>query len=70
MTAIAIMMKTESVLERQEEGGYTADAPLLPGCISQGETRKEALRNIIEAISLHLGPDEDDTRGNVGSRVD
>ncbi len=63
-------MKIETVLERQEEGGYTAHVPSLPRCISQGETREGALRNIIEAICLHLEPDEDDIRGNVESRVD
>ena len=42
------------VLEKQEEGGYTAYVPELPGCISQGETEKEALKNIKEAIELYL----------------
>ncbi len=63
-------MKIGIVLERQEEGGYTGHVPSLPGCVSQGETREGALRNMIGPICLHLGPDEDDTRGNVGSRVD
>lgn len=36
------------------EDGYTiAEVPSLPGCVSQGETRDEALANIREAISLH-----------------
>ncbi len=42
------------VLEKQEEGGYTAYVPELPGCISQGETEKESLSNIQEAINLYL----------------
>jgi len=42
------------VLEKQEEGGYTAYVPELPGCISQGDTEKEALSNIREAITLYL----------------
>ena len=33
-----------------EDGGWVAEVPSLPGCISQGETREEALRNIREAI--------------------
>jgi predicted RNase H-like HicB family nuclease len=37
-----------------EEGGYWADVPALPGCFSQGETIDEALKNIKEAIELHL----------------
>jgi predicted RNase H-like HicB family nuclease len=36
------------------EDGYTiAEVPSLPGCVSQGATREEALTNIREAISLH-----------------
>jgi len=42
------------VLEKQEEGGYTVYVPALPGCISEGETRAEAVKNIKEAISLYL----------------
>jgi predicted RNase H-like HicB family nuclease len=42
------------VLEKQKEGGYTVYVPALPGCISEGETRAEAVRNIKEAISLYL----------------
>ena len=53
-------MKLTVVLEEQEEGGYTVYVPSLPGCISEGETREEALKNIKEAIELHLEPDEDE----------
>ena len=42
------------VLEKQEEGGYTIYVPELPGCISQGESEKEAIQNIREAIDLYL----------------
>jgi len=48
------------VLEPSDEGGYTVYAPSLPGCISEGETVKEALTNIREAIKLYLEPVEDD----------
>lgn len=37
-----------------DEGGYTVVVPALPGCISFGETPKEAARNAREAIELHL----------------
>ena len=36
-----------------EDGYIIAEVPSLPGCISQGETRQEALQNIQEAILLH-----------------
>jgi predicted RNase H-like HicB family nuclease len=53
-------MKVKVVLERSEESGYTVYVPSLPGCISEGETREEALANIREAIELYLEPVEDD----------
>ncbi len=47
-------MDLDIVFEKQKEGGYTVYVPALKGCISQGETKKEALENIREAISLYL----------------
>ena len=47
-------MKYKVVLESQEEGGYTAYVPTLPGCVSQGETTEEAMANIREAIEVYL----------------
>ncbi len=49
-------MKLRVVLEPSEEGGYTIFVPSLPGCISEGETREEALKNIQEALELYLEP--------------
>jgi predicted RNase H-like HicB family nuclease len=48
------------VLEPSEEGGFTVYVPSLPGCISEGGTEEEALKNIQEAIELYLEPVEDD----------
>jgi len=53
-------MRLKVVLEASDEGGYTVYVPSLPGCISEGETVEEALRNIQEAIELYLEPVEDD----------
>jgi len=53
-------MRFKVVLEESDEGGYTAYVPSLPGCISEGETKEEALKNIQEAIELYLEPVEDD----------
>lgn len=53
-------MKFRVILEPSEEGGYTAIVPSLPGCVSEGNTREEALKNIREAIELYLEPVEDD----------
>jgi len=48
------------IFEPQEEGGYTATVPALPGCISEGDTYDEALANIKEAIALYLESLQDD----------
>ena len=47
-------MKISVVLEPSDEGGFTVYVPALPGCISEGNTEKEALENIREAIELYL----------------
>lgn len=46
--------KLHLILESQDEGGYTVYIPELPGCISQGDTKAEALKNIREAAELYL----------------
>jgi predicted RNase H-like HicB family nuclease len=43
-------MKLHVVIEKDESGYFVAEVPALPGCFSQGKTRKEALTNIREAI--------------------
>ncbi|MEE9202825.1 MAG: type II toxin-antitoxin system HicB family antitoxin [Dehalococcoidia bacterium] len=42
------------ILEPNELGGYTVTVPVLPGCISEGDTREESLANIKEAIELYI----------------
>ena len=51
-------MELDVILEKQDEGGYTIYVPLLSGCISQGETREEAIENIKETIALYLESSE------------
>jgi predicted RNase H-like HicB family nuclease len=47
-------MKYRVLIERDEEGVYVAEVPALPGCVSQGQTRKEAVANVKEAIAAYL----------------
>ena len=47
-------MKYRVLIEQDEDGVFVAEVPALPGCISQGKTRAEALRNIREAIEAYL----------------
>jgi len=49
-----IFMKFMTTLERDEDGVWIAECPSIPGCVSQGQTREEALASIREAISLCL----------------
>jgi len=56
-------MNLKVILAPSDEGGFTAFVPSLPGCISEGDTRDEALANIREAIELYLEPVDDDTLG-------
>ena len=48
------MLQLEVLLEPAEEGGYTVTCPMLKGCVSEGDSREEALANIQEAIRLYL----------------
>lgn len=47
-------MKFMTTFERDEDGCWIAECPSIPGCVSQGKTRDEALENIREAIALCL----------------
>jgi predicted RNase H-like HicB family nuclease len=46
-------MKRKVILYPGEDGYIVVEVPSLPGCVSQGKTREEALANIQEAIALH-----------------
>lgn len=47
-------MKFRVIVEEDEDGFFVATVPSLPGCISQGKTRKVALKNIQDAINGYL----------------
>lgn len=47
-------MRYTAVLEQEPDGGYVVSVPALPGCVSQGDNRQEALANIREAIQLYV----------------
>ena len=62
-------MKLRVVLEPSDDGGYTVLVPALPGCVSEGDTREEALRNIQEAIQVYLEPVDDDSQAKPNAEV-
>ena len=43
-------MKIKAIIHEAEEGGYWAEVPALPGCVTQGETWEEVMENLQEAI--------------------
>ena len=47
-------MKFRTIIEQDEDGVFVAECPALPGCISQGKTREEAIANIKDAIAGYL----------------
>lgn len=47
-------MKYTVILSQGEDGWLVAEVPALPGCISQGKTREEAIANITDAVIGYL----------------
>jgi predicted RNase H-like HicB family nuclease len=47
-------MRFTVVLEREDDGGFIASVPSLPGCVSQGDSRDEAMKNVREAIEVYI----------------
>jgi len=47
-------MKLRVIIEQDEDGKFVATCPSLPGCVSEGDTRQEALTNIRDAIAGYL----------------
>lgn len=62
-------MRLKVVLERSEDGGFSAYVQALPGCVSEGETEEETLANIREAIELYLEPTDDESQLPADARV-
>jgi predicted RNase H-like HicB family nuclease len=54
------MTMRQTLIYRGEDGYWIAECPSLPGCISQGQTREEAIENIREAIALYIEALEED----------
>ncbi len=47
-------MRYTVILEQESDRGYVAIVPALPGCVSQGDTREEAMTNIAEAAEFYV----------------
>ncbi len=57
-------MKLKVYIHKAEEGGYWAEVPAIPGCVTQGETFEELLQNIYEAVEGCLSVDIDTPQNN------
>ena len=65
-------MRVKVVVHEAEEGGFWAEVPALPGCVSQGDTMDDLLANIGEAIQAWLeaeAPAEGDDKRSGPGRV-
>ncbi len=62
-------MELTVVLEPQKEGGFVVYVPSLPGCITQGDSRDDALKNIKEAIELYLETDDNEVAKYSGEKT-
>ena len=62
-------MKLKVIIHEAEEGGYWAEVPAIPGCATQGETFKELLENLYEAVEGCLSVDVDGTEVSGGAQV-
>lgn len=52
-------MKLKVIIHEAEEGGFWAEVPAIPGCMTQGETTKELIENLYDAVEGCLSIDID-----------
>lgn len=63
-------MKLRVVIHDADEGGYWAEIPALPGCVSQGETLDELRANIREAAEGWLAVADEQSKTDPSARVE
>jgi predicted RNase H-like HicB family nuclease len=59
----------KAIVHPAEEGGFWAEVPALPGCLTQGETLDELRSNLREAIALWLSVDDSKTATSANDTV-
>ncbi len=62
-------MKLKVIVHEAEEGGYWAEVPALPGCVTQGETFGELLEHLYEAVDGCLSVDMQNISLDPGDKV-
>ena len=63
-------MKLHVVVEEDEAGYFAAEVPVLPGCLSQGRTREEAITNVKEAVEGWLEVMEAKCAGDASQTIE
>jgi predicted RNase H-like HicB family nuclease len=56
-------MIIKAIVHQAEEGGFWAEVPALPGCLTQGETPEEIQQNLLEAIEVWFEAGDAETAG-------
>jgi predicted RNase H-like HicB family nuclease len=64
-----LYMTLKAIVHPAEEGGFWAEVPALPGCLTQAETLDELKANLREAIELWLSVDDEVTESNANDKV-
>lgn len=62
-------MNVKAIIHKAEEGGFWAEVPSLPGCMTQGETMEEVKAHLVEAVELWLEAGEPDEVGNEENQI-
>ena len=62
-------MKLKVIIHEAEEGGYWAEVPAIPGCVTQGDTFEELLENIYEAVEACLSVDVEEVQVSEKDKV-
>jgi predicted RNase H-like HicB family nuclease len=62
-------MTIRAIVHPAEEGGFWAEVPALPGCVTQGETLEELKANLLEAVEVWLEAGSPQEAENVGDQI-
>ena len=62
-------MTLKAIIHQAEEGGFWAEVPSLPGCVTQGETLDELKTNLREAVELWLSVDDEVAKANADDKI-
>ncbi len=62
-------MKLKIIIHEAEEGGYWAEVPAIPGCMTQGQTMQELIENLYDAVEGCLSIDVDKTKLQQNDKV-